>query len=87
MGKKKAALSKMFNRLPLYSRPKELQIGAPVLTQTTNERLSGRPVIIGPDGRQVPPALGGGGAAFGRHGGAALDRRPSYEKGLPEIPK
>jgi hypothetical protein len=75
---KKKAIKRMFNRLPLYSRPKDLQIGSPVLTQTTNERLSGRPVIIGPDGRPVPPALGGGGVS---------SRRPSYEKGLPEIPR
>ena len=33
----------MFSRLPLYSRPKEPAIGQPVLTQSSNERLSGRP--------------------------------------------
>ncbi|KAI5788416.1 hypothetical protein EDC01DRAFT_660044 [Geopyxis carbonaria] len=67
----------MFNRLPMYSRPKEPAIGEPVLIQSTNERLSGRPgiQIVGLDGLPKPMTQ-----AFG--GSSSFD----IGKGLPQIP-
>lgn len=66
----KSSLTTMFNRLPIYSRPKEPAIGHPVLTESSNARLSpDRGIrIVGLDGRPY------------RSG--AFDTA----KGLPQIP-
>ncbi|PWW73450.1 hypothetical protein C7212DRAFT_347281 [Tuber magnatum] len=49
----------MFNRLPIYTRPKEPAIGYPVLIESTNQTLTGLPSsqIVG-----FPEHLGGGSA-------------------------
>ncbi|CUS14823.1 unnamed protein product [Tuber aestivum] len=65
----------MFNRLPIYTRPKEPAIGYPVLIESTNQTLSGLPSsqIVG-----FPEYLGGSSAL----------RNPgeSVFKGPPEKP-
>ncbi|KAL7272614.1 hypothetical protein RUND412_004577 [Rhizina undulata] len=45
----------MFNRLPIYTRPREPTIGNPVLIDTTNVRLAGHPglQIVGLDGKPL----------------------------------
>ncbi|RPA92988.1 hypothetical protein L873DRAFT_1707483 [Choiromyces venosus 120613-1] len=65
----------MFNRLPIYTRPKEPAIGFPVLMESTNQTLSGLPSshIVG-----FPEYLGGSNAF--RNSGE------SVFKGLPEVP-
>lgn len=53
-----SSFTNMFNRLPIYTRPKEPAIGYPVLTESTNTNLTGH--IIGLDGKPIPaPIIGG----------------------------
>lgn len=41
----------MFNRLPIYTRPRGPSIGEPILVETTNERLAGQVTVVGRDAR------------------------------------
>lgn len=67
----------MFNRLPIYTRPKEPAIGYPTLTESTNTHLTGQ--ILGLDGRPIPlPSIGGYPYTIGY--------KIASFKGLPDIP-
>ncbi|KAI5838668.1 hypothetical protein DFP73DRAFT_449822, partial [Morchella snyderi] len=68
----------MFNRLPIYTRPKEPAIGYPTLTESTNTHLTGQ--ILGLDGRPIPlPSIGGNPYTIGY--------KIASFKGLPDIPR
>ncbi|CCX32808.1 Similar to hypothetical protein [Tuber melanosporum Mel28]; acc. no. XP_002835706 [Pyronema omphalodes CBS 100304] len=47
----KSGFSSMFNRLPIYTRPRGPSIGEPILVETTNERLAGQVTVVGRDAR------------------------------------
>ncbi|KAH0604413.1 uncharacterized protein H6S33_006790 [Morchella sextelata] len=72
-----STITTMFNRLPIYTRPKEPAIGYPTLTESTNTHLTGQ--ILGLDGRPIPlPSIGGNPYTIGY--------KIASFKGLPDIP-
>ncbi|KAF8542459.1 hypothetical protein BDD12DRAFT_876254 [Trichophaea hybrida] len=67
----------MFNRLPIYTRPKDSAIGNPVLIGSSNERLSGR---------VVSSSSASSSDARPRTTPHNSNKNPDFGKGLPPIP-